>query len=161
MDAGISFAELLHYTDEETQHWKQWFAEHPAALDRPCDIAKAGTVRKLLLHIFTAELYFAGAVLDLPKLDWEKLPSGTLEELFAVHDEAFRKFREFFSRAQANDWNEIKDLGFRDLKASKRKMVTQALLHGVHHRAQLATFLRQQGFDGLWLHDLILSKVMD
>jgi uncharacterized damage-inducible protein DinB len=40
-------------------------------------------------------------------------------------------------------------------------MVAQALLHGVNHRAQLATFLRQEGFEGLWIHDLILSKVMD
>ena len=160
MDAGISFAELLHYTEDETQQWKQWLAEHPEALDRPCDIAKAGTVRKLLLHIFAAELHFARAVNDLPRLDWEKLPSSTLDELFGVHDEACAKFNEFFSRAQASDWNEIKDLGFRDLKASRRKMVSQALLHGVHHRAQLATFLRQQGFEGLWLHDLILSKVM-
>jgi len=161
MDAGITFAELLQYTEEETQHWKQWFAEHPEALDLPCDVAKAGTVRKLVLHIFTAELVFANAVLNLPRPDWEKLLSGTLGELFGVHDDAFRKFHEFCSRAQPGDWTEVKDLGFRDMKASRRKMVAQALLHGVHHRAQLATFLRQQGFDGLWLHDLILSKVMD
>jgi uncharacterized damage-inducible protein DinB len=40
-------------------------------------------------------------------------------------------------------------------------MVAQALLHGVHHRAQLATFLRQEGFGGLWMHDLIASDVME
>ena len=43
----------------------------------------------------------------------------------------------------------------------KRKMVVQALLHGVDHRAQLATFLRQEGFGGLWVHDLIASDVME
>jgi uncharacterized damage-inducible protein DinB len=160
LDAGITFAELLQYTDDETQHWKQWFAAHPNALDCACDVAKAGTVRKLLLHIFATELFFARAVLDLPKPDWEKLPSGTLDELFGVHDEACEKFREFMARAQSNDWNGAKSLGFRDLKASKRKMVAQALLHGVNHRAQLATFLRQQGFDGLWVHDLIMTEVM-
>lgn len=160
MDAGISFAELLQYTDDETQRWRQWFAEHPEALDRPCDIAKAETVRKLLLHIFTAELIFASLALDLPRPDWHGLPSGTVDDLFGVHDDAFRKFREFFSRAQESDWKEIKDLGFRDMKASKRKMVAQAMLHGVHHRGQLATFLRQQGFEGSWIHDLILTQVM-
>jgi len=30
----------------------------------------------------------------------------------------------------------------------------------VHHRAQLGTFLRQEGFGGLWVHDLIASDVM-
>jgi uncharacterized damage-inducible protein DinB len=107
MDAGISFTELLQYTDEETQHWKQWFAEHAEALDRPCDIAKAGTVRQLLLHIFATELHFAARVNDLPRIDRAELPSGTLDELFGVHDDACRGFREFFSRAQAHDWNEI------------------------------------------------------
>ena len=161
MDAGITFTELLDYTEDETQHWKQWFAEHPDALDRPCDIGKAGTARQLLAHIFATEVFFSGAVNDLPRVDWKQLPSGTLDELFGMHDDAFRGLREFFSRAQARNWNEIRDLGFRDLKVSKRKMVAQGLLHGVNHRAQLATFLRQQGFDGLWVHDLILSKVMD
>jgi len=34
------------------------------------------------------------------------------------------------------------------------------VLHSVHHRAQLATFLRQRGFKQDWTHDLIASKVM-
>jgi uncharacterized damage-inducible protein DinB len=40
-------------------------------------------------------------------------------------------------------------------------MVAQAFLHGIHHRGQLATFLRQQGLDGMWVHDLILTNVME
>lgn len=160
MDRGITFTELLEYTERETKRWQEWFAAHPEALDQPCDVAKAGTVRGLLLHIFATELFFAHAVLDLARLDWEKLPSQTVDELFGVSDDARRKFQEFLAKAQAGDWNEVKDLGFGNLKASKRKMVAQALLHGIHHRGQLATFLRQQGFDGLWVHDLILTNVM-
>jgi uncharacterized damage-inducible protein DinB len=52
-------------------------------------------------------------------------------------------------------------LGFSDLKASRRKMVAQAVLHGIHHRGQLATFLRQQGLKQDWIHDFILSKVIE
>jgi uncharacterized damage-inducible protein DinB len=33
-------------------------------------------------------------------------------------------------------------------------------LHGVHHRAQLATLLRQQGYKQDWIHDIVLSDVM-
>ncbi len=160
MDPGITFTELLQYAETETKRWKDWFATHPEALDRPCDVAKAGTVRGLLLHIFATELFFAHAVLDFAQPDWEKLPSQTVDQLFGVSDEARRKFREFFAKAQPDDWDEIKDLGFGNLKASKRKMVAQALLHGVHHRGQLATFLRQQGFEGMWVHDVILTDVM-
>jgi hypothetical protein len=52
MDPGISFADLLAYNADETNHWKQWFAEHASALDLACDVAGAGSVRKLLLHVF-------------------------------------------------------------------------------------------------------------
>lgn len=160
MDPGITFIQLLQYTERETKLWKDWFAAHPDALDRPCDIAKAGTIRGLLLHIFATELYFAHAVLDLKEPDWKKLTSQTAEELFAMSDYARRKFREFIARAQPADWSQVKDLGVANMKPSKRKMVAQALLHGIHHRGQLATILRQQGFDGMWVHDLILTDVM-
>lgn len=160
MDAGITFEELLAYTEEETLRWKRWFTERPDALDRACDVAGAGTVHNLLVHIFATELVFAHRVLDLPAIDPQKLPSATLEEFFAIGDDARRKFREFFAKAQEKDWHEVRALGFRDFKASKRKMVAQAMWHGINHRGQLATFLRQQGYDGLWIHDIHLSKAM-
>ncbi len=47
------------------------------------------------------------------------------------------------------------------MKVSPRKMLIQAILHGVHHRGQLATFLRQQGFKQDWTHDIILSSVVE
>jgi uncharacterized damage-inducible protein DinB len=161
MDAGITFTELLEYTEAETAGWKTWFIAHPEALDIPCDIAKAGTVRKLLLHIFATEMYFACSVLDRPKPDWETLPVQTVAELFQIGEEAHSKFRKFISQASTTDWGTVLELGFGGLSASKRKMVAQALLHGVHHRGQLATFLRQQGLEGMWVHDLILTGVMD
>jgi uncharacterized damage-inducible protein DinB len=84
MDPGIAFADLLAYNADETAHWKRWFAEQAAALDLPCDVAGAGTMRKLLLHIFATELFFANRVLDEPKADYENLPHATLDELFRI-----------------------------------------------------------------------------
>jgi uncharacterized damage-inducible protein DinB len=161
MDPGIQFADLLAYNADENNHWKRWFAEHPAALDLSCDVAGAGTVRKLVRHIFVAELSFANRVHGLPRIDFEKLPVGTLDELFAISEEAHRKFQEFLNKAALEDWTRLSPLGFGDLKVSPRKMLIQALLHGVHHRGQLATFLRQQGLKQDWTHDIILSKVME
>jgi uncharacterized damage-inducible protein DinB len=160
MDDGITFRELLEYTARETARWKDWFAGHPEALDCECDIAKAGTVLELLLHIFATELFFAHSVLGLPQPDWQKLPSQTIDELFCVSDDAQQKFHEFLATAGPGDWNDVKDVGLGNRRASKRKMVAQALMHGVHHRAQLATFLRQRVFDRMWVHDLILTDVM-
>ena len=116
---------------------------------------------RALLHIFATELFFARFVLDLPKLDWENLKPQGVDELFAVSEEARGMFRQFIDKAQPADWDEVKDLGFQGFKASRRKMVAQALWHGIHHRGQLATLLRQQGFDGMWNHDLILTPVME
>jgi uncharacterized damage-inducible protein DinB len=161
MDPGISFSDLLSYNADETEHWKRFFAEHAAALDLACDVAGAGSVRKLLHHIFATELFFANRVLDHPKVDYDQLPHSSLDELFAIHAEAHAKFQEFLAKAAPEDWSIPVPLGFRDFRASKRKMVAQAMLHSVHHRAQLATFLRQEGFRQDWTHDLIASKVME
>jgi len=160
MDPGISLADLLAYNTVENEHWKRWFAANPAALDLPCDVAGAGTVRKLVFHIFSAELFLACRLFDEPRPDFDKLPSSTLDELFAITIQARRKFDLFLTTATLGEWATLVALGFRDLRASKRKIFLQAITHGIHHRAQLATFLRQQGFKQDWTHDFIASKVI-
>ena len=161
MDPGIKFTELLQYTEEETNRWKEWFAAHPEALVRPCDIAMAGTVRGLLLHIFATELSFAHKVLGLADPEWQKLSSSkTVDALFGISEDARAKFAEFVAKAQPADWNEVKDLRGGQWRASRRKMVAQAVLHGIHHRGQLATYLRQQGYGGMWMHDFLLTDAM-
>ena len=158
MDSCFTFQEWIAYTELELGRWKQWFTAHPEALDLNCDVAKAGTVRRLLEHVFATDLFFAHQLLDLPLPDLEHLSSRNVEELFANDEQALAKFRQFIQKATAEDWETVNDTaGF---KASKRKMMTQALWHGVHHRGQLATFLRQQGFEGMWIHDVILTDVM-
>jgi len=160
MDDGIRFTELLAYTEEENRRWKEWFRAHPQAITLPCDIAGSPTVHELLLHVFCTDLYFAHRVAGLDLPDFKALPHANVEELFAIGEGAAGKFRDFIATAASADWNEILPLGFADKKVSKRKMATQALLHGVHHRAQLATLLRQQGLKQDWIHDIILSDVI-
>ena len=159
MDSGVSFSELLAFTAEENRRWKKWFGEHPQALDLPCDIAGSSTARTFLLHIFGVDLRYSHLLLALDLPDFKLLPCSTVDELFAIGEQADRKLREFIARASSKDWDEIVPLGFLDLKASKRKIMAQVGLHGVHHRAQLATFLRQQGYKQDWMHDFVLSGV--
>lgn len=159
MNDGIQFAELLAYTEEENERWKEFFARNPAALDLPLDIA--GTVRELVLHTFAVELYFANAILGLEKINPETLPSGTLDELFGLGEQAARRYREFFAKATSGDWVETVTLGRINLQASRRKLVAQALTHSLRHWAQIATFLRQQGLKQEWQHDFLLSRAME
>jgi uncharacterized damage-inducible protein DinB len=161
MDPGISFTDLLAYNAGENNQWKRWFAANPAALDLACDAAGAGTVRRLLLHIFATELFFATRLLDEPMPDYEKLPHATLDELFAITTQACEMFNQFLANSTADQWSTPAPFGFRDIKASKRKMLMQAIVHSIHHRAQLATSLRQQGFKQDWVHDFIVSQAIE
>ena len=160
MDSGLSFSELLAFTAEENRRWRKWFHEHPQARELACDIAGSPTVHHLLIHIFTVDLYYAHLLLGMDRPDFKSLPQPTVEELFGIADHAAEKLRQFLDRASSKDWDEIVALGFLDRKASKRKIMAQVALHGVHHRAQLATLLRQQGYKQDWMHDFVLSDVI-
>jgi len=159
MEDGIRFTEFLAYTEQENHRWKEWFREHPHALALPCDIAGGPTVRELVFHIFVTDLYFAHRISGHELPDFKALPHATLDELFAIGEEAAGRFHKFMEIAFPKDWDEILTLGFANRTASRRKMMAQALLHGVHHRAQLAAVLRQQGLKQGWVHDFILSDV--
>jgi len=161
MTAGIEFTELLDYTAQETQRWKQFFVTNPSALDLPIDIADAGTVRALVKHIFVVELYFALLVSDSLLPDFEALPVANLDELFQISENADAKYRQFIAKANQEDWNSKVELKSRRVSGfSKRKAVTQALTHSMRHWAQISTFLRQQGLKQDWNHDFLMSAAM-
>ena len=111
MDPGIHSPICWPITPKKPRHWKRWFTGHPEALDLACDVAGAGSVRKLMLHIFATELFFANRVLGLPKADPTSCPATCLDELFAIHAEAHRKFQEFLAKATAGD-GRTSPLGF-------------------------------------------------
>lgn len=155
---GIQFSELVDYLGCENQRWKQFFSRYPQALDLPLDIA--GDVRKLVRHIFEVELFFANAASGKPQGNAEKLPTGTLDELFAISETAAKLYREFIATAKPESWSEVVQLNGRTWKASRRKMLAQAFTHSIRHWAQIATYLRQQGFKQEWRHDLLVSDAM-
>jgi uncharacterized damage-inducible protein DinB len=158
---GIRFSELLAYNQLETARWKEWFRNHPEAFDAACDIAGGTTVKDLLFHVFFVELHFAHKVLSLPKPEYKAVPRATLDELFSVSEQAAHKTKQFLESSAPEAWAEALPLGFRDVKATRRKMLAQAFLHGVHHRGQLAVILRQQGFKDLWVHDIVLTNALE
>ena len=137
----------------------RFFARHPQALGLPLDIA--GSVRKLILHIFAVELFFANAVSGNPQVDVEKFPNSSLDDLFGISQRATDVYREFFANAKPEDWAEVIRVGAREWKASRRKMVAQALTHSIRHWAQISTYLRQQGLKQEWSHDLLMSEAME
>ncbi len=59
METGITFQELMHYTEAETRRWRGFFQQHPDALDLEVGIAGAKEIRGLIVHIFAVELRYA------------------------------------------------------------------------------------------------------
>jgi uncharacterized damage-inducible protein DinB len=161
---ALTFRELLGYTDGETRRWEAWLRERPAALDVPMGEGRWKTVGELVFHTFHVERRYAERLLGEPVTPYEAIPHGTLDEIFAVYPEARRRMERFVAQAAAEEWNEqiqFETITAGTLVASKRKVVAHALLHGIRHWAQIATALRQAGYDGQWMHDILASDALD
>jgi uncharacterized damage-inducible protein DinB len=165
---GLSFGELLDYSAEESNHWRDFFKKHPDALDLPCDIAGTKSVRELVLHIVAVQMRYAERLLNMPITEYDAL-SGRLaegkpgEELFALSRKSLEDLRSFAIAANDSDWDGMLTFSTRsagELTASRRKIFIHALLHGVRHWAQLSTHLRQKGHKQDWQHDFIASGVI-
>jgi uncharacterized damage-inducible protein DinB len=169
---GLSFGELLDYSAEEGNHWRDFFKQHPDALDLPCDIAGTKTVREVVLHIVAVQIRYAERLLNMPITEYESLAGrlaqgkpgqGKCEELFALSRKSLEDLRSFAIAANDSDWDGILTFPTRsagELTASRRKIFIHTLLHGVRHWAQLSTYLRQKGYKQDWQHDFIASGVI-
>lgn len=158
-ESGVSFRELIAYNHSETMRWKEWFACNPKAWDVSVG-GNVATIRGLVLHIFQAEYGFA-ARLSRQEVLKEKFEPKTVAELFALHDEAHEMLSQYVDAANEQELRRIDYLPFiSGLKVSNRKMLAQALFHGIHHWAQVAMAVRQAGIPSDGPHDLILSTAM-
>jgi uncharacterized damage-inducible protein DinB len=157
-EPAISFRDLLAYTDYLAERWLKYFGEHPAALD--VDVGgKTGKLRDLVAHVFQAEQFFSNRLLDDQAPLPTQKPSGSLEELARTHREANKKLAQYI--AQATPESLAHKQGFGPVSASNRKMLAQALLHSVHHWAQVAMEVRQAGFPTEQPQDIIIAPVME
>jgi len=165
---GLSFGELLDYSAEESNHWRDFFRQHPDALDLPCDIAGTKTVREVVFHIVAVQMRYAERLLNMPVTEFETLATKIAqgepgEELFALSRKSLEDLRSFAIAANDADWDGTLTFPTRsagELTASRLKIFIHALLHGVRHWAQLATHLRQKGYKQDLMHDFIASGVI-
>ena len=147
-DAAFAVDDLLAWNDANAKIWYALASEHAGVLDVPCDIYKAETIGQLLQHIVAAELRYAERLSDVPATDYAAIPFGSAEEIFATHERAFKLFSRLVTD-EGFDWNaklEFVTLTAGKLRATRKVVLHQALLHGIRHYAQLATLARQHGF---------------
>lgn len=163
---GVSFADLLRYQESEAARWRAWLeTQPPAVLDVPFgDAAKRmGSVRDMLWHLFIVEWVYA-CVLGGQSYDgYDKFGTQTLAELFAISAEARALLGAYLARATEADMTRTFSIsgGGITINGSARKFLTHVFFHSLRHWAQLATVLRQQGYQTDWQHDFVLSDVME
>jgi uncharacterized damage-inducible protein DinB len=157
-EPSIAFRDLLAYTDYLAQRWLAYFRQHPAALD--VDVgAKTGSIRHLVGHIVQVEQYFADRLNDRESSPPQKLEKATVEELERLHQDAHQRLGSYIASTTEDALRETRTFG--PVTVSKRKILTQTVLHSIHHWAQVAMEVRQAGFPTDKPQDIIISPVME
>ncbi|MGC2698253.1 MAG: DinB family protein [Candidatus Angelobacter sp.] len=159
-EPAVAFRDLLAYTDYLALRWLKYFKQNPAAL--AVDVGgKTGTLRDLVTHIFQVEQFFANLLLQEgmgAMAPPAKVDAPGLDELDRMHQEAHQKLAQYISSANDDTLEKTRTLG--PVTVSNRKTLTQAVLHSVHHWAQVAMEVRQAGFPTERPQDIIASPVM-
>ena len=161
--AAIMTEELLADNEASTAKWQAWFRANDAALSVPCAIYNSDTVRGLLKHIFAVELRHSQRLRGQEVVAYDAIPSGSLDELFAVHERAMENLRNFLAEADDASLAEVIELqtvSAGTLLASRRKLFAHVLLHSMRHWAQLTSLLREHGFTSDWPKDFLFSSAM-
>lgn len=157
---SLAFADLLAYTDYLAQRWLNYFERNPAALE--VDIGgRTPKLRDLVTHIFQVEDFFADLLLQEGAGAMrrpEQMASKSLDELRGMHQQAHKKLAQYIGSASEDALQRTRTLG--PVTVSDRKTLAQALLHSVHHWAQVAMEVRQAGFPAEPPQDIIASPVM-
>jgi len=159
----LTATEILDWNDLTAQRWKALLAANPAALELPCDVYGVETVRGLLRHIIAVELRYAERLSGEPVTPYEKVPDGSVEEIFTMHDQSIARYRKLLED-DSIDWDE--KLEFTTISAGTRtaprkRILFHAFLHGIRHYAQLATLVRQHGIKPDWPMDFLFSAARD
>jgi uncharacterized damage-inducible protein DinB len=158
---GISFIELLAYVDYLASRWLTFFRQHPEALELEVG-GDTPTIADLILHLIETEEVFARFLYERqpPETFPPRAPTEcrTADNFLRRHQEAVNEIATFLAGTNESELRENKTFG--PLEASRRKLLAQAMLHSVHHWAQVAMLMRRAGFDAGRPQDLILTDVM-
>ncbi len=162
---GVSFKELLRYTDLETAKWHSFLkGEGSGILDLAVDTAGQKSLRGVLMHIFAVELRYSERLLETTETPYEGLPTKSLEDLFGIHKQARQNIDQWLGKTDERDLAKVltfKTITAGTLSSSKRKILIHALLHGVRHWAQVANTLRIQGHKQDWPHDFLFTDALE
>lgn len=157
-----AIAPLFAWRDNETSRWRGFFEANPRALDFPAGDGTMDTVRGVVRHIFAVELRYGQRLLGQPVTDWADFRQQSLDDLFAIGDEARLMIDQYMANADEASLSgtmTFSTLTAGTITATRRKILVNVVAHGVRHWAQVTTFVRQGGIRASWPHDLLGVEV--
>lgn len=164
MTPAITLEELLIWNEETARFWKLHLQANPALLELPCSIGGTKNVEELAAHVWGVELRWGQRVTGLPLTDKKDMPTGPVDVIYGVHEQAMRIFRGMLED-KGLDWDATVTLELPWMNPparsfSRRKIVGHALFHGQRHWAQLATLVRAAGYPSGFMGDLLFSSAL-
>jgi uncharacterized damage-inducible protein DinB len=160
---SLTFNVLLEFTSKEHHKWHDWFVSHPGAWEVPFATGRMATVGGLVHHIFGVELRYTQRLRDQRVIEWDEFNETSIEDVFALGDNARGQLGDFLTSASAAELEKIltfKTYTAGEVTVSKHKIASNIFLHGIRHWGQVATAMRQNEFTDEWPHDLLLSDVI-
>lgn len=165
MSVGLSFENLMDYTDWERGRWEEWLTKlGDQVLETktgPNADGRFQTIGDVVRHIFSAEVKILDKMKNRPMTDVALVPSNSVAALFQFGKQGRKEMREFVKTVSAQEWDEPQEFkAFKMVvRGTRRKFVAQALLHEIRHWAQIATMLRLNGLKTDF-QDFLFSPVL-
>ena len=165
MGLSLSLEEFLGFTNAERAKWEKWFSEHPpAALGASVQReARFSNVWQLIDHIFVVEKRHTQRLQGVsPLVEATGIAEMDAPSLFAYGRAARQELSAYIhslSDAEAGRVREFRML-VGTYSLTPRKLLFHIQIHEVRHWAQIATSLRNAGFEPPGEHDLLFSSAM-
>src|SRR5688572_5643697 len=147
---GLSFDDLIEYTEWQRDNWRKWFRDKPEALTLGTGDHADGrftTVGEVVKHIFGAELRYVQRLEGEPLSDLAEVPTDHVDKLFAKGDETRQRLKQLLAEMSGDQWEVQRQFTILryQVTATPKKIIAHTLMHEVRHWAQLATVCRMSG----------------
>jgi uncharacterized damage-inducible protein DinB len=161
MPLQLSVERLLAWNDVTAIKWRDFILANPAVLAQPSDIRESSTVTDTVQHIVAVELRYAQRLIGIPETPYDQIPKDSIESLFSVHLQAVQLIKAALEDT-SYDWSvrvlfQTRSAGA--LSTSRETILVHLLMHSIRHYAQLATLVRQRGYQPAWQMDYLFMDV--
>ena len=157
----LTARETLKWFETTSNNWRKLLTANPDILSISCDIANSVTVAQVLQHLVAVELRWAERIARLPETDFDQVPFGSVDAIYATHDRALDIYHQ--SLAADLDWDQIIDFITRTYgpaSASRKTIFFHGMFHSIRHYAQLSTLIRQHGYKTDWGGDYLFMGLI-